>query len=177
MSEFFIESQRLILRDYRTVDFERVHLYGSDPDFSKYEAWGPNTADDTRNFIALKQKDPLESPRFTYDLAVCLKEDHNILIGGCRIGLESQTSAVASMGWAINPDYQSQGYATEAASALIHFGFEKLQLKVIYATCDTRNIASYKVMEKLGMKRVGCLKAHKTIKGFVRDSYRYEIYR
>lgn len=46
---------------------------------------------------------------------------------------------------------------------------------VIYATCDTRNIASYKVMEKLGMNRVGFIKGNKEVKGYVRDSYRYEI--
>lgn len=43
--------------------------------------------------------------------------------------------------------------------------------------CDTRNAASYRVMEKLGMKRVGSMKGDKVLKGHVRDSYRYELTR
>lgn len=75
----------------------------------------------------------------------------------------------------MNPEFQSMGYATEAAKALIKFGLDKLNLSVIYATCDTRNNASFRVMEKLGMKRVGSIKGTKEVKGYIRDSYRYEI--
>jgi RimJ/RimL family protein N-acetyltransferase len=60
---------------------------------------------------------------------------------------------------------------------LISFGFNQLKLDVIYATCDTRNAASYRVMEKLGMKRVGTMKGDKLVKGHMRDSYRYELTR
>jgi RimJ/RimL family protein N-acetyltransferase len=47
-----IETTRLMLRNYRTEDWERVHIYGADPIFSRYEAWGPNTPEDTKKFIA-----------------------------------------------------------------------------------------------------------------------------
>ncbi|MFL5811991.1 MAG: GNAT family N-acetyltransferase, partial [Bdellovibrionia bacterium] len=104
-------------------------------------------------------------------------KDADLLIGGCGIRRETQESAVANLGWAINPDFQKQGYATEAARALIAFGFEQLGLSVIYTTCDTRNVASYRVMEKVGMKRVGSMKGDKEVKGHIRDSYRYELTR
>ena len=65
---------------------------------------------------------------------------------------------------------------TEAAKVLIHFGLHQLKLSIIYATCDTRNVASYRVMEKLGMKRVGLIKGTQEIKGHVRDSFRYELF-
>ncbi len=77
----------------------------------------------------------------------------------------------------MNPDFQSKGYATEAAVALIRFGFEQLQLEVIYATCDARNSASFRVMEKLGMQRVGLLKGDRMQKGHMRDTLRYELIR
>ncbi len=169
-----ITTQRLKLRAYVTNDWERVHIYGSDPDFSKYELWGPNSVEDTHKFIAEMIEQSKSSPRYKFDFAVCLKED-DLLIGGCGIRRETEKSNVANLGWAINPEFQSKGFATEAARALISFGFNDLKLAVIYATCDTRNTPSFKVMEKLGMKKVGLMKGTKEVKGHVRDSYRYEL--
>ncbi len=169
-----LKTDRLLLRDYTPEDWESVHVYGKDPEFSKYEPWGPNSVEDTKNFIADNIMKSKLNPRFHYELAVCLKEGSR-QIGGCGLRRESQTSEVANMGWAINPEFQKRGYATEAASKLIQFGFEDLNLRVIYATCDTRNVASYKVMEKIGMKRVGHLIANRNFKNEVSDSYRYEI--
>ena len=98
-----------------------------------------------------------------------------MLIGGCGIRREAQESRVANLGWAINPDFQGNGYATEAASALIRLGFESLKVGLIYATCDSRNKAFYRVMEKLKMNRVGLLKNARLQKGIMRDIFRYEI--
>lgn len=168
-------TQRLKLRPYQISDWERVHIYGSNPDFSKYEVWGPNSVQDSQTFVADMVQLSKEEPQYKYEFAVCLKEN-DLLIGGCGIRQETETSRVAHLGWAINPEFQNKGIATEAAQALIDFGFNKLKLAVIYATCDTRNIASYKVMEKLKMTKVGFIKGTKLIKGHMRDSYRYEIY-
>lgn len=169
-----LKTERLTLRNYIADDWERIHIYGSNPDFSKYELWGPNTLEDTHKFVAEMVQQSTDMPRFKFDYAVCLKES-DLLIGGCGIRRESELSQVANLGWAINPDFQSKGYATEAAKALLEFGFQTLKLSLIYATCDTRNEASYKVMEKLGMKKVGFIKGTKEVKGHVRDSFRYEI--
>ncbi len=54
--------------------------------------------------------------------------------------------------WAIDPQFQRQGYATEAARALIQYAFEHLRLKRIIATTQYSNAASRAVMRKLGMK-------------------------
>lgn len=169
-----LTTERLILRAYKPEDWEQVHIYGSDPDFSKYEFWGPNSLEDTHKFVSDMIQQAKESPRFKFDFAVCLK-DSGLLIGGCGVRRESELSQVANLGWAVTPKFQNKGFATEAAKALIEFGFQKLGLSVIYATCDTRNAASFRVMEKLGMKRVGLIKGTKEVKGYVRDSFRYEI--
>lgn len=70
---------------------------------------------------------------------------------------------------------KNKGYTTEAAHKLIEFGFNELKLAVIYATCDTRNIASYKIMEKINMKRVGHMIGDRKIDDQIFDSFRYEI--
>ena len=57
------------------------------------------------------------------------------------------------IGWVFHPQYHRQGYATEAAAALLQYGFETLNLHRIIATCQPENIGSWRVMEKLGMLR------------------------
>ncbi|MGE0528891.1 MAG: GNAT family N-acetyltransferase [Bdellovibrionales bacterium] len=171
-----LTTNRLVLRNYKTEDGARVHIYAADPDFSRYEIWGPNTLEDSHKFVADMAQQSETHPRYKFDLAICLK-DSGLLIGGCGVRRETELSQVANLGWAVNPEFQCKGYATEAALALIEFGFQRLNLSVIYATCDTRNAPSYKVMEKLGMKRVGFIKGAQEVKGHVRDSYRYELWR
>lgn len=169
-----LETKRLILRNFRSEDWERVHIYASIPEFSQYEIWGPNSIDDTRAFVDRMVAQVSRDPRYQFDFAVCLKEN-NLLIGSCTIHRAAEESKLAHLGWAVSPDFQGQGYATEAARALIHFGFQKLKLALIYATCDVRNGPSKRVMEKLSMRRVGLIQGTKEVKGRVRDTIRYEI--
>ena len=127
------------------------------------------------DWCSFPRKQDKENPRYEYEFAICLANSGRH-IGGCGIRLEGGSlSKVARLGWAVNPKYQCKGYATEAAKGLIKFGFESLNILVAYATCDSRNIASYKVMEKVKMTRVGCLKDRKAKDGLTSE-YRYEIY-
>ena len=148
-------------------------MYASIPEFSQYDVWGPNSEEDTKNFIKDAQQKEQKNPQYEFEFAVVLK-DSGELIGGCGIRRDWETGSVANLGYAISPDFQSRGYATEITVFLLSFGFNDLGLAVIYATCDTENTASYKVMEKAGMKRVGHVKDHKMMKEKMRDSYCYE---
>lgn len=171
-----LQTPRLILRPYRPEDWEAIHRYAAIPDFSQYDVWGPNTEADTKKFVADCIGQLSQNPVQRYELAVELKADES-LIGGCGLKRSLQDSGLAGLGYAINPDFQRQGYATEAALALIRFGFEELGLSLVYAECDTRNLSSRRVMEKAGMKLATVLDRHKVIKGVMTDSYRYEIRR
>jgi RimJ/RimL family protein N-acetyltransferase len=175
MHSHVIETERLYLRNFQDTDFAAVHEYGSLPDFSQYELWGPNTEPHSRAFITESIAKALHIPRYQYQMAIILKTTDE-LIGGANIELESENSRVAHIGYAVNPRFQNNGYATEISKALIKFGFVELNLAVIYATCDTRNAASYTVLEKCGMRRVGKIIGNRKIRGSIYDTYRYEIY-
>lgn len=171
-----LDTSRLTLRYYEENDWQRVHLYGSQEDFSKYDVWGPNSEKDSKNFIAFTILENNKEPQKNYEFAI-IEKSSGLLIGGCSLKKDYSKGSVASFGYAINPDFQNKGYATEASSKIIDFGFNELDLKVIYATCDTRNIASYSVMAKLGMKRIDHILNHKKVRGKLRDSYCYELLR
>lgn len=169
-----IETKNLILRDHQASDWSDIHEYAKDPDFSRYDFWGPNTEEDTKNFVNDKIKQAEVHSRYEFDFAVVDKKTSKV-IGGAGLRRQSESSSVGNLGYAINPIFQGKGLATEAVQALMKFGFKDLGLQVIWATCDVQNSASYKVMEKNQMKKVGHIIKHKEFKGRWHDSYRYEI--
>lgn len=63
--------------------------------------------------------------------------------------------AGAEIGWCIDPAYGGQGYATEAAAELVRIGFEELGMHRLVALCFAENEPSWRLMERLGMRREG----------------------
>jgi RimJ/RimL family protein N-acetyltransferase len=169
-----IETQRLFLRDHLQEDWTDIHEYAKEPNFSEYDIWGPNSEEDTKKFVSDMKEREKSNPRFQYDLALVEKETSKV-IGGVSLRKDAEKSVVGSLGYAVNPRFQKRGFATEAVIAMINFGFKKLELQIIWATCDVLNAPSYKVMERSGLKRVGQLVKHKEFKGQWHDSFRYEI--
>jgi ribosomal-protein-alanine N-acetyltransferase len=60
------------------------------------------------------------------------------------------------LGFILNPKYQGKGYCTEASRALVEYAFAFWKAHKVVAFCNPLNIASWKVLEKIGMKREGC---------------------
>jgi RimJ/RimL family protein N-acetyltransferase len=168
----FLETNRLIIREYTLEDMEAVHVYASDPLVAVYTIWGPNTREDTAEFLNRVQEFQLQEPRVDYELAVTLK-DSGALIGG--VGIHITEPRQAEMGYCLNPQYWRLGYATEAASAMVQFGFRQLGIHRIYATCRPDNIGSASVMKKIGMTYEGHLREHRFFKGKWHDSFQYSI--
>jgi len=167
-----LETERLILREYTQGDMNDVHIYASDPAVAKHMIWGPNTPEETAGFIDMVLGMRLQVPRRNFELALVLKEN-NQMIGGA--GLQISEPKQGEVGYCLSKHYWKQGYASEAAAALLEFGFEELGLHRIYATCRPGNIGSARVMQKIGMAYEGHLREHMWHKGRWNDSYLYAI--
>ena len=87
------------------------------------------------------------------------------LIGEVSLIWRSLADRHAEIGYIVHPDAQGQGYATEAAAALLDFGFGTVDLHRIYARCDARNDRSARVMRRLGMRQEAYLREHTFHKG------------
>ena len=74
------------------------------------------------------------------------------------VGLIRQDHGQGEVGWALAAEHRGQGYATEAAGALIAYGFYSLGLRRIHADTGIDNLASMRMMERLGMRREGLLR-------------------
>jgi [ribosomal protein S5]-alanine N-acetyltransferase len=91
-------------------------------------------------------------------LAIRLRHDGR-LCGGVGLHPEAQHNR-AELGYWLGVPYWGNGYATEAATAVVRYGFEQLKLNRIFATYFTHNPASGKVLRKIGMKYEGCMRQH-----------------
>lgn len=169
-----IETDQLILRDMQMQDWSAIHAYTKLPEMSKYDDWEPMSELETKVLVSGLAIQALIGPRYRYDLAIVLK-DSNTVIGMVDLHRECENSSVGLVGCGINPDYQGSGYATEALKAIVDFGLISLGLKVIYGLVEVENIGCIKIMEKVGMYKVGDLPNFKYYKGSSRDYCRYEI--
>lgn len=169
-----LETERLLLREFEESDWEAVHEYGSDAEVVKYLAWGPNTEQETKDFVARQIASQHEEPRKRYGLAVVLKAEEH-LIGSIELTVVSPEDRGGWIGYCLTRRFWGKGYATEAARAIIAFGFKELGLHRIFATCDVENVASARVLEKIGMRREGQLREHKWARRRWRDSFLYAI--
>jgi RimJ/RimL family protein N-acetyltransferase len=84
-------------------------------------------------------------------------QKENKVTGGCGIHVSSPEDRERWLGYCWNHRFWTKGCATEAATALLAFGFNSLDLHRIFATCDPANTASAYVLEKIGMQREGYL--------------------
>lgn len=143
-----IETERLLLRPLSINDIKTVHEYASDIENTRFMMYLPNeTVEETQNFLLGVTKEwEKERPSF-YEFAIVLK---NIQIGAISLYFEEKDSA--EIGWILHRNYQKNGYATEAARAIVDFAFNTLHIEKITAHCDFRNVPSSRVMEKIGMK-------------------------
>ena len=148
-----IETERLVLREFGPYDLELTHAYGSDMRNLQYVLWGPNTLEDSFRFLAKAIRHAREIPRLSYDFAV-EEKDSGRFIGNCGISMD-ENHANGELEYVIDHAFWGKGYATEFTKALIQFGFTQLKLHRIFATCDTRNTASLRVMEKNHMRLEG----------------------
>jgi ribosomal-protein-alanine N-acetyltransferase len=169
-----VRAERLVLRNFEETDWEAVHAYASDPEVVQYMDWGPNTEEETKQFVQRAIANQKEQPRRTYTLAIVLKSD-NKLIGGCGIEVSNPDNQEGWIGYCLNRNFWGQGYATEAAKTLLKLSFNRLKLHRVFATCDPANVASAQVLEKVGMQREGHLREHKRAKGKWRESLLYAI--
>lgn len=171
-----IETERLILRDFVKEDWQRVMEYQSDPLYLRYYEWtaSDRTPESVQEFVGWFLDHQKQKPRIKFQLAVTLKSN-NLLIGNCGIRMEKANAIEANIGYELDPKHWNHGYATEAAHAIVDFGFSHFDVHRIWADCVADNVGSAHILEKLGMKLEGRFREHQFYKGRWWDTLIYAI--
>jgi RimJ/RimL family protein N-acetyltransferase len=148
-----LNSKRLILTPYK-IDFceeyfllkqlQETHRYNYTPVLSKQEASG---------YVKKLSEYDYYNPKGRLELVIILKDTQNF-IGFIGFKDDEYTpSSSAEIFFTLHPDYFNKGLGTEAVRTMIDFGFNTLGLHRIWAGSTCENIGSWKIMEKIGMRR------------------------
>lgn len=169
-----IETERLVLREFREDDWPDMLAYWNDPLHQRYNPDLPDREGFVRDLVAMFVASQAEEPRRKWQLAVISKTDAR-LIGNCGIRVNNLDLGEANIGYELDPRAWGRGYATEAAREIVRFGFEELSLHRIWAECVSDNTGSARVLEKLGMRREAHFREHQYFRDRWWDSFIYAI--
>lgn len=146
-----IQTKRLLLTPLGPQYLASTHLYSSDMENTKYMVHLPNAdISETKDFLTRVHAEWQKTVPQFYEFAILLGKEH---IGAASIYID-QDNAEGELGWIINKKYWGNGYASEAAIEIINFAVKELNIRKFIAHCDSENVSSYRVMEKLGMKPI-----------------------
>lgn len=143
-----LETQRLILRELNPNDAENFYKLNLNPNVIKYTG---NSAFKDIN----EAKDFLENyPDYKingFGRWAVIEKSNNEFLGWCGLKYDKNLDE-PDIGFRFFEEHWNKGFATESAKACINFGFEKLHLQTIVGRAMTENIASIKVLEKIGLR-------------------------
>ena len=163
--ELPVETERLLLRAWEPGDFEGLLALHGDADLVKWVPWGPRSGDEVREVLERKlTQTELREPGGGIALAIVLRED-GALIGELTLAYSSREHSCGEVGFLLDRGHHGHGYATEGAREMLRIGFEELDLHRIIGRIDSRNAASGRVLERLGMRREAHLVDNEWIKG------------
>lgn len=166
-----IETGRLVLRRFALEDARNLLALVSHPSFSRAVPEMQPTQAGVRHYIERQLAYQAFEPERVFDLAIERREDRRV-IGLLTLVRKGEGGAI---GWALGADFRRQGYAAEAAAALLDYAFVSLGLERVEAETATGNEASWRLMERLGMRREACLAGGTAEDGQPADSYLYVV--
>lgn len=150
-----LETERLTLRRFTSDDVQAILEFVSHPSVSRVVPEIGTTEGEVRKYVGMQASYPLFEKDRCSDLAIERKEDGRV-IG--MLTLVCRDHRKAEIGYALGIDHRGRGYATEAARALMTYGFDSLGLHRIEAKTSSWNPDSWQVMERLGMRQEACLR-------------------
>jgi [ribosomal protein S5]-alanine N-acetyltransferase len=148
-----VETERLVLRRLSVDDAEFIRGLLNDPSFLRYIGdKGVRTTADARAYI---EKGPVDSyQRHGFGLYLAVRKEDGVPIGICGL-VKREALEHVDVGFAFLPQFWSQGYALESASAVVAHGRNVLGLTRVVAVTTPDNHGSIKVLEKLGFRFTG----------------------
>ncbi|MES2658676.1 MAG: GNAT family N-acetyltransferase [Verrucomicrobiota bacterium] len=171
-----IQTARLEIRRFVNEDLADYLAYQTAPEVLEFMPNGPMSESEAVEFIG-QQAGLAEGEKGHYHAFAVFHPEDGKVIGDVGFYLHAGAENGGDMGFQIHPAYHGKGYASEAAAAVLRYGFVQLGLARITSGCDARNTSSFRLLERLGMRREGHLVQSRTTKGAVHDEFLYAMLR
>jgi len=148
-----LESKRLSLRKFSETDAESIYEYASDPEISRYTTWDAHASlDVSRGYLQYVLDGYSRGRSFTWAI---IHKDMSAFIGAISLEHWNAEDESLELGYVLKRDQWGQGFVTEAVSVVLDFAFGVANAKRVFARCVQCNLASERVMQKVGMVPVG----------------------
>jgi len=173
--EYPVTTERLLLRPHQHGDLDDLTIYHSDPEVVRYIPWPVRSRAETQAALKkrIEQGSVVEEGQWLV-LAISLRSSGRV-IGEVLLKYDSESDGRGELAVAIAQDVAGNGYATEAATAMLTLGFEAFDLHRIVANLDARNTASARLLERLGMRREALHLSERFFKNEWTDTLVYAI--
>ncbi|WP_433262148.1 GNAT family N-acetyltransferase [Actinosynnema sp. CS-041913] len=168
-----IHTERLLLRPFTLADHAALHSWQSRPDVVRYLYGEAKTPEQTTESLAMKAAVTWPGKEGEH-LSLAVERDGRV-IGEAVLKWLNEEHRQGEIGYIFHPDHHGNGYATEASRAMLRLGFDNLGLHRIVASCDAFNEPSWRVMERLGMRREAHFRHHEVFKGDWGEEFVYAI--
>nr|WP_285643715.1 GNAT family N-acetyltransferase [Lentzea sp. NBRC 102530] len=149
--DFPIRTERLLLRPFTADDLDDFLAYRALPEVRRYLYNDASTRDECGKVLAQRVGET-ELTAAGQRLILAVELDGRV-IGDAMLKWLSEKDRQGEIGYSLHPAFQGRGYATEVARTMLTLGFDELGLHRIVAECDPRNEPSWRLMERLGMRR------------------------
>ena len=172
---FPIEIGRLLLRPIEPADLEALFAIYSRDDVSTYLYEEPRTRAEIEVMLQTKiARRAIEAEGDTLALAI-VRADTGTFVGDLVLNWASALHRQAEIGFVLHPDHHGNGFATEAATELLRIAFEELGAHRVFGRTEARNLASARVLERLGMRREAHLVENEWVKAEWQSELVYAI--
>jgi [ribosomal protein S5]-alanine N-acetyltransferase len=149
-----LETPRLLLRSLRDDDLETILEYRNDPQVYRYQGWKvPFTVEDGLEFFAGMQTVTPGTPGVWLQLAIQPRASGKGMIGDVAFHITGSNPRQAYIGYSLARSAWGQGFASEAIRGLLDYLFCDLDLHRVLADCAVENLASMRLLERLGFRR------------------------
>jgi [ribosomal protein S5]-alanine N-acetyltransferase len=151
-----LHTERLVLRPFKLTDAPKLHelISAWEIAYNTLNIPHPYPQGLAENYIVATTEKWMTAESLAFAVT-----HQNELVGCANLSVRHSQSR-AEIGYWIGVPYWGNGYASEAAAKLVEFSFKKMKLYRVFGTCFSRNVASARVMQKIGMRHEGTLRGH-----------------
>ncbi len=167
MTKLLLKTERLTIRDFEEEDWHAIVQRTTQAEVAAFMPWNEAAWAEQEKVVAwIREQRALDFSTTDRYLEFAVVKD-GLNIGDVALKRFANNPKSAEVGWTLDPALQGQGYATEAAAVFMDWCFRNLKLHRLTSVCSSRNTGSYKLMERLGMRR----EAHHVKSSFIKGEW------
>jgi len=166
---------RVVLRQLVAADVPAFAAYRALPEVARYQGFDSYTVKQAADFVARNLQTTIPPAPGEWVQIAIARADTDELLGDCALHLNGHDPRLGEVGITLDPRWQGQGYAREALLGLLGYCFGQLRLHRVVANTDTRNLASVRLLESVGMRREGHFRQNGWFKGEWCDEFQYAL--